>query len=112
VHGSHREQRGRVGCTQRPFIVRTGQRRAQTGREASWAAIASGAIRNLSGCSPYELFYSSTLPELIEVRVWHELVAALDKDEHIAQICSIVTGEQILSGPLPPSCFLRARPLR
>ena len=50
VRGSHREQRGRVGCTQRPFIVRTGQRRAQTGREASWAAIASVVIRNLSGC--------------------------------------------------------------
>jgi len=48
--------------------VRTGQRRAQTGREASWAAIpigiephALGAIRNLSGCpaSPHRIRLSA-----------------------------------------------------
>ena len=40
--------RGRFGCTQRPFIVRTGQRRAQTGREASWAAGVRGEERDPS----------------------------------------------------------------
>ena len=35
MRGSHREQRGRVGCTQRHLIVRTGQRRVQTRPEAS-----------------------------------------------------------------------------
>jgi len=53
VRGSHRKQRGRVGCTQRPFIVRTGQRRSQTrprgllGRwSVRWERDLSGWARN------------------------------------------------------------------